>query len=104
MAKRDTWIESESIENIANGLRLAADMLEGKPSDGREFSAHNDQIATAMLEAGSRAARYCPCRTRTVYEDSTHGFVWALPTFSEFLSVYREQNPGAKIEGRYEEP
>jgi hypothetical protein len=103
-ANRDTWMESESIENIANGLRLAADRLEGKPRDGRTFSAHNSQIVAAVLEAGARVARYCPRRTRVLDEvhtkDSIHRFIWGKPTFSEILSVYREQNPGTKVEGR----
>ncbi len=119
-------IESESIENIADGLRLAADMLEGKPRDGRAFGAHNRQILTALLDAGARAVRDHPSRARTIYEtvatgnsllgrlgghhdetlsknkDSTYRVEirWALPTFSEFLSVYREQNPRAKVEDR----
>src|SRR5262249_38420866 len=102
---RDNWFESESIGNIANGLRLAADMLEGKPSDGRTFTGHNGQIVTAVWEAGRRAAHDDPSRARPLYKvvcckGSTIQFNWALPTFSEFLSVYREQNPGTKVEDR----
>ena len=100
MADKDAWMENESIENITNGLRLAADMLEATPSDGRTFSAHNSQIVTALLEAGNRVAQNCPCRARVLYEDSGHRIIWALPTFSEFLWVYRKQNPGAKVEDR----
>ena len=102
----DALIESESIENIADGLRLAADMLEGKPRDGRAFGAHNRRIVTAFLDAGARVVRDQPSRARTIYEtlskDSTYRIqvMWALPTFSEFLSVYRKQNPGVKVEGR----
>jgi len=100
MAKRDTWIESESIENIANCLRLAADMPEGKPSDGRTFSAYDWQIIKAWLDAGTRAARDHPSRPRPLYVSPEGQVMWAKPTFSEFLSVYREQNAGTKVEGR----
>jgi hypothetical protein len=43
------WIKSESIENIAKGLRLAADIFERKPMDGRTFTEHDSQIGWAFL-------------------------------------------------------
>jgi len=104
MTKRDTWMESEPIENIVKALRLAADKLDGKPRDGRTFSAHNSQILRAWHNAAKQVAGYRPSRATPLSEDvsldSTHQVSRAPPTFSEFLRVYREQNPGAKVEGR----
>ena len=104
MTIRDTWIKSQSTENIVKGLRLAADMLEGKPNDARTFGAHNDQVRGAWYDACHEVARWHPSRARPLYEDvpldSSRQVFWALPTFSEFLLVYRGQNPGTKVEGR----
>jgi hypothetical protein len=94
------WIESESVENIADGLRLAADILEQKPMDGRTFSDHDCKIATAVLEAMQRVAHDHPSRSHLMYEDDFSRIGVAKPTFSEFLEVYREQNPRVKVEER----
>src|SRR4029077_8171896 len=85
---------------IASGLRLAADILERKPMDGRAFSDHDGQIGTAFLEAVEVCAHDHPSRSRFMYEDDVSRIIVAKPTFSEFLEVYREQNPKVKVEER----
>src|SRR5205814_1927189 len=94
------WIERESIGNIAEGLRLAADMLEEKPMDGRSFSAHDSKIATAFLEAVERVKRNHPSRIVVVHDDGISRITTAVPIFSEILEIYREQNPGVNVEDR----
>jgi hypothetical protein len=92
------WVESQSIENIAKALRMAADILDGKPSDGRSFSDHDESIFDAFFEASDRVKRDHP--HRVIYTDATHLFSTADPTFSEFIEVYREQNPRVRVEER----
>jgi hypothetical protein len=97
----DTWVESESVENIADGLRLAADMLEEKLMDGRSLSGHDSKIRAAFLEASARVRRDHPDRVKPLYEDTTSRItVLPQPTFSEIREVYREQNPRVKTEDR----
>ena len=97
----DTWVESESVENIANGLRLAADMLEEKPMDGRSLSGHDSKIMAAFLEASIRVRRDHPHRVKPLHEDTTSRItILPQPTFSEILEVYRQQNPRVKAEDR----
>jgi hypothetical protein len=97
----DTWVESESVENIANGLRLAADMLEEKPMDGRSLSGHDSKIMAAFLEASVRVRHDHPYRVKPLFEDTTSRItILPQPTFSEILKVYRQQNPRVKVEDR----
>jgi hypothetical protein len=91
------WLESESVENIAQSFRLAADMLEEKPTDGRSLSGHDGKIIAACLEAAKRLWRDLH-RVNPCYEDAILRITTAQPTFSEFLKVYRQQNPGVKVE------
>jgi hypothetical protein len=91
------WFQSQSIENIARALRLAADILEEKPQDGRTFSDHDEKILEAFLEATARVRRDHPNR---VIEDKTYQLSRGAPTFSEFLQVYHERNPRVKVEAR----
>jgi hypothetical protein len=94
------WTDKESIQNIAEGLRLAADMLEERPVDGRSFSGHDSKIVTAFLEAVQRVKRNHPSRIVVVHDDGISRIKTAVPTFSEILQVYREQNPRVKVEDR----
>jgi hypothetical protein len=93
-------LASESIEIIAQSLRLAADMFEEKPMDGRTFAGHDRKIRAAWLEAIQRVQRDHPHRVKLVYADAICRITTAQPSFSEILKVYREQNPGVKVEDR----
>jgi len=93
----DKSLQSESVENIAQSLRLAADLLEEKPMDGRSFTGHDGKIMAAFLEAIRRLWRD-PRRVSLCYEDAIFRISTAQPTFAEFLEVYREQNPNVKVE------
>jgi hypothetical protein len=87
----------ERIGDIAESLRLAGDMLEGKVLNGDNLSWYDDKIVTAFLEAATRAWRD-PHRVNPCYEDEIFRVTSAQPTFSEFLEVFREQNPNVKVE------
>jgi hypothetical protein len=87
----------ETIEDIAESLRLAADILEEKPLDGRNLNWYDDKILAAFLEAAARAWRD-PHRVNPCYEDEILRITTAQPTFSEFLEVFRQQNPKVKVE------
>jgi hypothetical protein len=95
------WVESESLEDIAQGLRLAAHMLEEKPMDGRSLSGHDSKIREAFLTVSRRLWRSRSRPGKLFYEDAISRItILPQPTFSEFLEIYREQNPGVKIEDR----
>lgn len=93
----DKSLKSESIEDIAESLRLAGDMLKEKPIDGRNLSGHDGKIIAAFIEAAGRAWRD-PHRVNPCYEDEIFRITTVQPTFSEFLEVYREQNPNVRVE------
>ena len=98
-------IQNESKENIAKALRVAADMLEGKPEDGRTFSGQDKKIDEAYMEVIAREARKIDLiprghPNRVIHMDRAHLLSTAGPTFSEFLQVYRERNPRVKVEDR----
>jgi len=76
---------------------LAADILEEKPLDGRNLNWYDDKILAAFLEAAARAWRD-PHRVNPCYEDEILRITTAQPTFSEFLEVFRQQNPKVKVE------
>jgi len=82
----DKSLQSESVENIAQSLRLAADLLEEKPMDGRSFTGHDGKIMAAFLEAIRRLWRD-PRRVSLCYEDAIFRISTAQPTFAEFLEV-----------------
>jgi hypothetical protein len=92
------WVESQSVQNIAKALRMAADMLDSKPSDGRSYTGHDTKIFDAFLDASGRVTRNHP--HRVIFWNGDHRFRTAVPTFDEFLEVYREQNPRTSIEER----
>ena len=101
------WVECESVENIAEGLRLGADMLEGKPGDGRSLSGHDKKIFGALFEATRRLWSGHPQRVKPAWEFMPSQLATRplpslseVPSFSEILRVYREQNPGTKVEDR----
>jgi hypothetical protein len=93
----DKSLKSESIEDIAQSLRLAADLLEEKPMDGRNLSWHDGKIIAAFIEAATRVWRD-PDRRSLCYDDEISRITSAQPSFSEFLEVYREQNPSVEVE------
>jgi hypothetical protein len=95
------WVESESLEDIAQGLRLAADMLEEKPIDGRSLSWHDAKIREAFLTVSRRLWRSRSRPGKPFYEDAISRItILPQPTFSEFLEIYCEQNPGVRVEER----
>jgi hypothetical protein len=91
------WAESQSIENIAKALRLAADILEEKPRDGRSYSDHDKEIVIAFAFARPFAHPH-----RAIYNNDGSRCVIGTeaPTFSEFIEVYRKLNPKVKVEAR----
>jgi hypothetical protein len=93
----DISLECESVEDIAQSLRLAADMLEEKPMDGRSLSWHDGRVIAAFLGAARRMWSD-PRRRSLCFEDEILRITSAQPTFSEFLEVYREENPGVEVE------
>jgi hypothetical protein len=96
----DEGLKSESVENIAESLRLAADVLEEKPMDQRSLNWHDGKIIAAYIEAARRVWRDAPDRINPCYEDDILRISTGEPTFAEFLEVYREQNPSVRVEER----
>ena len=104
--------------NMPSLLRLIADFLDGKPPDDPDNNWFCAAIEVAYGEACNRMPRVRGSRfgddellsySAGVYYDpdvsivvlpSFSGFISTLPSFSEFLEVFRKQNPKLKAGDR----
>ena len=88
-----TFLEFDT--NIPRFLRLVADRLEEKwppYSPGHDW--YDDKITAAYSEACSRMPRP---RLLTSRGGSVSELMIKRPSFSEFLEIFREQNPKSKL-------
>ena len=85
-------------ENVPKLLRLVADLLEGKPplySPGNDW--YDGAIKEAYLEACNRMPPPRENQDDEGYEMDDGKIIIRCPYFSEFLDIFRKQNP--KLQG-----